>query len=517
MKIKPIPDEVINKIAAGEVVERPANVLKELIENSIDANANKIEIFIEKGGKKLISVKDNGEGIFQEDMINAVKRHFSSKIEKEEDLYSLKSYGFRGEALASISSVSKLRITSRTIQQPVGSQLYIEGGKFKYLNQTASPLGTKIDVEDLFFNTPARLKFLKSDNTELQHIINIFSYYAILHSDKYFRLVIDKKEVYNLYPSTLEDRIGLLFSSNFAKDLVVIDYENEKGKIYGFVDINLKNKKNFIFVNKRPVKNQLISKTVKNLIGEKGYILFFEFPSFFVDYNVHPSKMEIKFSDDTAVSNLIKEAFSISLNPFKKERKEISFSLNQQISKYKTDKFDILGQIEDSFIVGYYKGDLYILDQHVVNERILYEKFIKDSKEFLSSKNLKNPIKLELSPQGKFNFEILKENLEKVGYRFDENMNILSIPEKLTQTESYNILIEILESGEKDIEKLIKKIAEKLSCHYSITAGDKLRKEEAEKLIKEWIETENPILCPHGRPIYYKIPVEEIKKYVGRS
>ena len=191
MKIRQLPENVINKIAAGEVIERPANVLKELIENALDANANKIEIFIEKGGKRKIKVKDNGTGIEPEDIPNAVKRFSTSKISSEDDLFNLESYGFRGEALSSISSVSKFRLISRTINNPTGNEIYIEGGVIKSLKETGTNIGTTVEVKDIFFNLPARQKFLKSERTELIHILDVFSKYAFLHTDKYFSINVD--------------------------------------------------------------------------------------------------------------------------------------------------------------------------------------------------------------------------------------------------------------------------------------------------------------------------------------
>lgn len=218
MKIKLLPEEVINKIAAGEIVERPSSVLKELIENSIDAKATKIEVFIEKAGKREITVIDDGEGIEKDDLLNAVKRHYTSKIKTEEDLFNILSYGFRGEALASISAVSKIRITSRTKNQLIGNQIYVEGGKLLSFSEIGTSIGTKVEVKNIFFNTPAREKFLKSDNTENLHIVTTFIKYALSNPSIHLKLYNDNREIFNLYPSNLETRLKTIYNEDFLKN-----------------------------------------------------------------------------------------------------------------------------------------------------------------------------------------------------------------------------------------------------------------------------------------------------------
>ena len=235
MKIKQLPPDVINKIAAGEVVERPASVLKELVENALDAQAKKIDIFIEKGGKRLIKVKDDGTGIEPEDIPLAVQRFTTSKISSIDDLFDLETYGFRGEALSSISAVSKFKLTSRTINNPTGSEIYIEGSKLQYFRETGSPIGTTVEVADLFFNVPARKKFLKSERTELVHILDVFAKFAFIHTDKHFSITVDNKLLYNFYPSTLKDRLKQIFGNEIEKDLIEIDYEGAIGTLKGYV------------------------------------------------------------------------------------------------------------------------------------------------------------------------------------------------------------------------------------------------------------------------------------------
>jgi len=523
LKIKKLPEEIINKIAAGEIVERPSSVLKELIENSLDAGSTKIEISVDKGGKRLISVKDNGEGIHQDDLLLAVERYSTSKLKTEEDLYYINSYGFRGEALSSISAVSKFLIKSRTLDEPIGNELYIEGGKFKHLSETGCPIGTEVVVKDLFFNVPARQKFLKTERTELIHILDVFTKYVLKHTDKHFKITVDGKELYNFYPSTLEERLNLLLNKDIKKDLIPIEYENNLGKITGYISLsNSINKKGYLFINDRPVRNYLITKTIKNIIGDNFFVLFLELPPYFIDQNVHPAKIEVKFKKESQVLNLVKAGIEKNLNPFKKETNPIGFELNQPVSRYNQEesRFEIVGQIEDTFLVAYYNNELYIIDQHVAHERIHFELLMKKYKEEgnIPSQRLLTPIPLSLTPDQIGKLENIKDRLEKLGYKFKittPNVFLEGTPADISVEAAESALMEILES--EDIFVPIEDIISNIACKQSVTAGDRLNYEKAKSLLEEWIKTDNPNLCPHGRPIYYKISMDEIKKAVGRK
>ena len=526
MRIKPLPEEVINKISAGEVVERPASVLKELIENSLDADSKKIEVFIEKGGKRLIKVKDDGIGIHPDDMIRAVQRFNTSKISSAEDLFALQSYGFRGEALSSISAVSKFKLTSRTIETPIGSELYIEGGKLQYFRECGSPLGTTVEVRELFFNTPARQKFLKSEKTELMHILDVFSKYAFIYTDKTLSISVDGKLLYNFYPSTLKDRLLKVIGEEFEKDLIEIDYEGSLGSVKGYINLaNAYTKKKYIFINKRPVRDYLIQNTVKELVGDKFYILFIDLPSYFVDFNVHPSKQEVKFVKESSVVNLVKSALNESLNIFKKKTisytfdKEGNYQLKQPTSNYQASKFEIIGQIEDTFLVAYFNGEVYFIDQHVAHERIFFELLMKEylEKGEIPSQKLITPVLLKLTPDEIQRLKILEDRLKNYGFSFkieDTQVFLTGIPYNMSQFSAENAIRDILETGNLHITA--EEIFSQMACKMSVKAGDKLDKEKAYSLLKQWLETDNPNLCPHGRPIYYKISLDEIKKKVGR-
>ncbi len=523
MKIKKLPEEVINKIAAGEIVERPANVLKELVENSLDAGASVIEIFIEKGGKRLICVKDNGEGISGDDIVNAVSRFATSKIRSEEDLFYITTYGFRGEALSSISAVSRFKLLSRTIDEPVGHELIIEGGKIKSLTEKGSPIGTIVEVKDLFYNVPAREKFLKTERTELVHILDVFTKYVLKHPEKHFKIFVDGKELYNLYPSTLEKRLEALFPEKITKNLTKIEYENSLGKVEGFISLGSETKKSYLYINGRPVKNSLLQKQLKKLIGNSFYLLFIELPPYFVDHNVHPAKLEVKFRKEAPVINLLKGAIEEHLNPFRTRTTSFQTQLKQETPIYNPDKkskFEVIGQVEDTFLIVYYDGDLYIIDQHVAHERILYELFLTQyiEKGEIPSQKLIVPVPLKLTPDQTAKLIAFKDRLEKAGYRFkieEPLIFIEAVPADISASAAEEALKEIIETG--DLYLPVEEIFSTMACKQSVTAGDKLNKEKAQSLLEMWIRTNNPNLCPHGRPIYYKISLDEIKKAVGRK
>jgi len=521
--IKLLPEEVARKISAGEVINRPSSVLKELIENSIDAEATSIDVSIEDGGKKVIEVVDNGVGIKPDEVVLAVKKHATSKIDDIEDLYNLDFYGFRGEALYSISAVSKFSLISRRAEYPLGKEIYIEGGKILSLTDTGCPIGTKVKVKDLFFNIPARRKFLKSSKVEFSHILDIFLKYAFSHPEKHFKLIKDNKEYLNLEPTRLKNRIEDIYPK-LKNRLLDVEAENEVGKIYGFITLDESYKKQgYIYINKRPVKNRELKRVIMSYLGEKFFVLFLDIHSYLVDFNIHPSKEEVKFRKDKPIYELIKQA-----RKQENKRKYIistrdSQVLAQPVAEYKRSipksEFKVLGQIEDTFLVVYLDGDIYIVDQHIAHERINYEILYKSylKNEGIRSKKLTRKIKLKLSPieMEKLNSKI--QDLEKLGFKLNIKniyLEIEEIPEFLQRKEAKNIFNEILHSDYSLIP--IDKILGEMACSKSLKAGELINNEEALILLKNWLETNNPNLCPHGRPIYYKVSLSEIKKVLGR-
>lgn len=507
MRIKRLPESIVNKIAAGEVVDRPAGVLKELIENSLDARSEKIQIKIEKGGKKLIEVKDNGIGIHPDDILESVKRYSTSKITEIDDLYCINSYGFRGEALSSISSVSRFSIISRQKDFPLGKELFIEGGVFRYLSDVGAPVGTVVRVRDLFFNVPAREKFLKSEKTEQKHLIDTFLRYAICHPNVYFTLQVEDRILYNLLPSTIEGRLKNIFPK--AENLLYFENENSTGKVYGYIASDIKSK-GFVYINGRPIKNSILTRIIRSKAGENFFVVFIDLPPYFVDHNIHPSKIDVRFRKEKPVYDLVRSALDRMSKP------KLQFTLSQSKVRYNAE-FKILGQIENTFLVVYYDGEIYFIDQHVASERINYELLLKKYRTGNIPVENTN-LKLDLMPDQVGKLNNLKEKLKSLGiviYQENEQFYIKQIPSFSKVKDIKRFIYRILESEYSEIE--IENFLGELACNISVEAGDILSDEEAKNLLKVWIETDNPNLCPHGRPIYYKIPVENIRKKVGRK
>jgi len=435
-EIRILPPEVRKLIAAGEVVERPANVVKELIENSLDAEANKIEVEIVGAGKKLIKVRDNGRGILREDLPKVVEEGATSKIGSLEDIYSLKSFGFRGEALHTISKVAELFIRSRHFSETKGGEIYATNGEVKYFKELSLPVGTTVEVRNLFYTVPVRLKFLKSPQTERKKIVETVTYYALAYPEKEFFLEIEGKEVFNLKKKSVEERLIELFDLEVAPEHITT--ESELGKAELFYYPNYKTNRFFIFINRRPVFNRELQTYLKNKVGYRTLaVLFLELPPYLMDVNVHPRKEEVKFLQPKKVLELIGNLFRKKI--VKPEPISVFSTLRQNISpQYGTNiqaKFEILGQVEEALIVAYKDGFIYFFDQHLLDETV--------------------------------NFHLLGD--------------------------------------------------ETRACKSSLKAGTLLDKAQMEELIERWQQIGEPRTCPHGRPIFFKIPTKEIYKKLDRK
>lgn len=425
MFVKILPPEVKRKIAAGEVVESPVDVVKELVENSLDANASRIEIEISKGGKKLIRVKDNGTGIHSEDVEKVILQGATSKIESEKDLLNITTYGFRGEALYSISSVSKFRLRSRYFQEKEGKEIEVDAGIVKGVRRVGMPVGTEVEVRDLFFNLPARRKFLKKEDTERRKIQELVKEYALTNPEVEFLFFSEGREVLNLKKGDLKTRVEEVFSERFEE----ITEEREGIILRIFVARNQKQGKYFLFINKRPVHNKNFKEYIRKVFGYKTLVvLYAELPPFMVDFNVHPKKKEVKILKERKFLELIKSLAGKN-NPLITLPK-----LSQSMASY-SPTYEIVGQLNDTFILVKDSEYLYFIDQHLLDERINYEK-------------LKN---------------------------------------------------------------------EDLACRISVKGGQKLSKKKIRELVKKWQNLENPHVCPHGRPIYCRIPLREIYEKLGRN
>ncbi|NND95181.1 MAG: DNA mismatch repair endonuclease MutL [Flavobacteriales bacterium] len=325
--VKLLPDSVANQIAAGEVIQRPASVVKELLENSIDAGAEKIQLIIKDAGKKLIQVIDDGRGMTESDARMCFERHATSKISKADDLFSLRTKGFRGEALPSIAAIAHVELKTRTENRDMGTKIVIQGSKVEDQEPVVHPVGSSFSVKNLFYNVPARRKFLKSDNAESKHIIEEFQRVALGHPNVSFTLFKDERELFNLPKASARQRIVAMFGSNYDQRLVPVEEVTDVLAVKGFVGKPEFAKRTrgdqYLFMNKRFIKNgylhHAILKAYDNLLPEKthpSYFLFIEVDPARVDVNIHPTKTEVKFDEERSVYMILNSAIRQSLGKY---------------------------------------------------------------------------------------------------------------------------------------------------------------------------------------------------------
>ena len=502
-----LDDLTINKIAAGEVIERPLNVVKEVVENSIDAGATKITIEIKRGGKQLIKVVDNGKGIQKDDMDIALERHATSKLRKIEDLENIYTMGFRGEALASISAVSKLTMISRTNKDDFGNKIIAEAGDIIQREETGSPIGTTIIVENLFFNVPVRYKFLKQDATEFKYIKDWVQKAVFSNPSISFKLINEDKVVFQSNGNgKIEDIIYSIYGKELKENIVKVDFEEEGIKVTGVIGNTRiardSRKDQIIFLNKRNIRNQILTNSAYQAfkgsigIGKYGFfILNLEMPANFYDINVHPTKMEVRFVDDDKIYKIfyhaIKNAmltkeflgntqvekneeyvaneFKFLTNHFTKETNtnnyfsRLTVNANKSINIleekddliYRQNKRDVqykyIGIIFRTFIIVEIEDQLYLIDQHAAHERLLYEQIKENYKNNMSS-NSQMMLVPEIYNLTHKEFEFVTQNIEMFKiYGFDielfgsNSVKINGIPDIEYRSKSKNIFLEVLD------------------------------------------------------------------------
>lgn len=577
-KIRILDEVTVTKIAAGEVIERPSSVVKELVENSIDAGADRITIEVKDGGKRYIRVTDNGMGMDREDACLSFERHSTSKIEDIEDLQKIRSLGFRGEALASIASVSKVEMTTRLRGSEIGTRVIIEGGEIKSVKETGCPEGTTVIVKELFYNTPARKKYLRSRRTELAHITETVTRYAIIWHDISFKLIHNDSEVLNA-PATSNflENIVNIYGKEIAKELIELDFKSDEIKVSGYIANPTVTKSDTsyqsIFVNRRWVTSSLISRAVKDGFGR--LLMKSRFPIAIlnihirqdrIDVNVHPTKSQVKFSNEFDVYNSVAKAVENALKremiipEFKarelkgrrviKERAPLAeievlrkveeSSIDEFIGKEKDvvresapeykarerlPEMAIIGQILNTYIICQSGFNILIIDQHAAHEKILFERFSKAMPMQTHTQELLTPITLELLPKEcgvlNENLMLLKELgfiIEPFGRNTFQVRGVPSILEGLESKESIqNIVKDLTEIGQTRIKgELREKVISSIACHSAFKAGKALSRNEIELLIKELRDLDDPYTCPHGRPTIISITQRELEKKFKR-
>lgn len=582
-KIQVMNDDLANKIAAGEVVERCLNVVKELVENSIDAKSSKIRVSLKDSGILEITVADDGVGMDEDDAVLAFSRHATSKLKSLNDLFHIASLGFRGEALPSIASVSKVEL--RTSTNDVGTYLYLEGGQLIKKERYPLEKGTTITVKNLFYNTPVRLKYLKSLSTELSLIIDYMNKMALSYPNIKFILENNDKELLNTTgDGNLLKVIYAVYGIDVAKKMIEINGENDDYVISGYVAYPevAKASRNVMttLVNGRVIKNQALNRaildTYHTYIPKDKYpviVINISVDPILVDINIHPQKMDIKFSklDEllSLVTSLIeKKLKEILLIPhasvrnietiyevedslplekpksifdddndikIEKEVEEVSFDFqadsemvdNDEVPKeeYRIKKMHPLGIIHKTFIVAENEEGMYLIDQHAIAERINYEKFMKElSKENKDTTDLLVPIKLEYPKDEFLKIKEYLDVLKSIGVYLEEfgdhTFLVRRHPTfiyKGREKDSIEKIISILlEKGTFSKEKFIEKTATTLACRLSIKANDYISLEEADYLLETIRTCENPFTCPHGRPTIITYSNYELEKMFKR-
>lgn len=581
-RIKQLSKHLINQIAAGEVIERPASVVKELTENSIDAGATKISIEITNDCRD-IRVADNGSGIHPDDIMLAFSKHATSKIQNDEDLYDIHTLGFRGEALSSIISISKLTCITRTKDFETGTKVKCENSEVKKV-ETGCAVGTIMEIKDLFYNLPVRLKFLRNPNTEFSYIQEIVQALAIINCGVSFELKRNGKTVLKTTgQGDLAQTLKEVYSPEVVSNLKTVLKTDELShlKISGMVskpDYTRSSKKNYhLYINSRAVKCSVIQKAIdtvyKTLIANNKYpfvVLNLEIPTQDVDVNVHPTKKEVRYKNPNQIFNFVRTAVEAGLaNYVEKEIKPIPVENNNIIDfkaisskDLKIDSDDdtmyvsdsLMQKIQDNFaptkeefqqqtilstkqtvepepeenIIGQYKNTyilieqengLEIVDQHIAEERYIYEK-LKSEKQIASQilfiSDVVNVSSTDMA--------IIKENLDKFerfGYEIeilnDNGLIFKKLPLLIAKVNPKEILADILENIEGDIDRLEEKILITTSCKASVKAGQKLSTWQMQEIIKKWRTTKMPYTCPHGRPISHIIPHKEIASFFQRQ
>jgi DNA mismatch repair protein MutL len=658
-RIHVLSENVANKIAAGEVVERPASVVKELLENSLDAGATRIKLQIEAGGKKLIQITDDGCGMVRDDALLAFERHATSKIKNAEDLLNIATLGFRGEALPSIASVSRLHLETRAPDQDSGTVIEINGGKIFRVEEAGLPAGTSITIRDLFFNTPARKKFLKAESTELAHIASLVTHYALAHPDKHFELHSATNAMLVAPPvAGYSERVYQVFGKDVLDQLISLAAEfplahvglpqpppwrrQERDeddaapagpgslRLHGFVskpEIQKLNRNSiYTFVNGRLIRDRLIqhalTEAYRNILPPTVFpvvLLFLEMPNAEVDVNVHPSKTEVRFRQQSIMHDFLRDSVraalmkarpvpqfvteirahptaSPSLTPGARAATAAEAAASWQFGATAPQDFSLqpppqpaiaerfhftdggaveanaaipvarfprqtfggpveaseanhcappieveqdavteipslsslkpLGQLRESFILAVNHDGLWIVDQHVAHERVLFERILHQrAQQAVESQRLLMPIVIELTPAQQAVFSEISDELQKNGFEAEpfgaRSLAVKIAPAGVQATEVEHMLHELLDQFSREdqalnLEQIRGRIAASIACHAAIKVNMPLEQNKMEWLLAELAKTECPMSCPHGRPVVLRYSMKDIQRAFKR-
>jgi len=560
-RIRLLDDETVNKIAAGEVIERPASVVKELVENSLDAGASSVWVSVDGGGKSLVSVRDDGVGMSREDVEAAFQRHATSKLSAIDDLQSLKSYGFRGEALSSIAAVSSVTVRTRERGAREGTEARVVGGRVGQISSIGCPEGTEVVVEDLFSNLPARRKALKSDAVELGHCRETVMSYMLCRPDRSYLFEANRVPEFSHVPAEgVGGALAVAFGSKAADAMLHSVLETEGLRAESHLS-RLEHTRGSgsdirIFVNDRPVKSPRIVSAIVEGYGSRlmkdryplGMVRVFVDPAR-VDVNVHPTKREVRFADDGAVAEVVKECVRSSF-----ERSDLSFKYDlthfagrfepspgsagipgigtvQMIlevddgagSTKPSTPIAPLAQIMNTYILAEGQGGLLLIDQHAASERVVYEKLLRaaDSGKEISQW-LVSPAVLDLTPVERRVLEESGESLARLGFVLEPfgggSYALRSVPTVLGVAQGEPALRNILDDLARTApeKRLGLEVIWRVACHTAIRAGEPLSNAQMRELISSLLKTENPYTCEHGRPTMIVLTPADLEKLFKR-
>ena len=589
-KIHRLPDDLANQIAAGEVVERPASVIKELVENSLDAGARRIAVTVEFGGKKLIRVEDDGEGMEPEDARLAIERHATSKIRRSDDLARIATLGFRGEALPSIASVSHFALRSRARGAASGTEVRVNGGTIASVMEAGMPEGTSIEVADVFYNLPARRKFLKSDGAESAQVSRIVTQLALCYPEVGFTLTSAGRKVVQVPPvASLRERLYQLYGDR--TDLVDVKRQTGDVSLIGYIAAlaeqgPTRGPQN-VFINRRIVKDRTIAHAIIDAysvasIKERSpeVHLFIEMPPDTVDVNVHPTKAEVRFRDQSFIHELVRRALGDALGrgpapelqliapgsgqpqpstlPLPTSYSAVfpsrwttgaaptgvsgfaptsvsGFAPTNEGSVAPTSDSGIaptlkplmpLGQFRDTFIIAVDEDGIAIIDQHVAHERILFERITERlTSGQLGSQRLLEPMLVEMSAAGRQALVGHAAELSRLGFEVEEfgggSLRVSAFPALLTREDcdvALRALADDLEGLDRGskVEDAIKRIAATMACHAAVKANYPLTMEKMSHILEELRRTAYSTICPHGRPVMLRLTRREVEKNFQR-
>jgi DNA mismatch repair protein MutL len=528
MKIHVLPPHLQQQIAAGEVIERPASVVKELLENALDAGAQHISVEVEHAGRQLICVTDDGAGMAPEDVPLAFERFATSKIDVPRDLESVRTFGFRGEALPSIAAVSRVEVLTRPPGAVLGTCARIEGGVLGRVDPAGAPVGTRVEVRDLFFNTPARRKYLRTLRVELSHIMGVFTTFAIAFPEYAWSLRCDGRPLFELAASSFHDRLLALYGQDVMAEAERFDGEGLSGRVWGMLrrDGAIGRRSYRLFVNRRLVRSASLYRAAQAALGGAGMLLMFvEIAPEVVDINVHPAKREVRFRDEEGVYDLALSALTRVLARDKTRGAGVA----EDEAGYPPstvdpgETFQAIGQIDHTFLLASSHGHLYVVDQHAAHERVLYDQLLEAvARGNPPRRPLMAPQVLVLASRELQLVEAHRQMLEACGFAFDAfgpgAVAVRTIPQMVPARQTESICRRLVQRlRDNASERRGETLPQMLACLAAMKAGTPLSLPEQQQLLRDWGKSPQLHACAHNRPVYFRLSLDDVRRRIGRT